>query len=169
MHISNIITSDIVNGVGVRLSVFVSGCRNHCKGCFSEQTWDFNYGEKYTNEIHDYILKELQKPQYDGITILGGDPFEPENQPDVMELLEDVKSIENRNIWMYTGYTYEYLREHGIEGITDHILDMIDVLVDGRFEIEKRNILLPFKGSSNQRLIDVQRTISEGNIILYNV
>ncbi len=170
MHIGEIITTDCANGIGIRLSVFVSGCTNHCKGCFQPQTWDFEYGERYTQEHEDYIINELSKSYYDGLTILGGEPFEHSNQREIVGLIHRVKSeLPDRNIWIYTGFTYEKdLIPGGCRYIecTDEILDSIDILVDGRFVEELRNISLNFRGSENQRIIDMRETRKSGNIIL---
>lgn len=171
MNIGEIIVSDVANGPSVRLSIFVSGCKNHCKGCFNPETWDFNYGEKYTHNMREHIINELSKSYYKGITILGGDPFELENQKDVLDIILAVKSnLPLRDIWMYTGYTYESDLNIGgkryIENTTEKILDNIDVLVDGRFELEKRNIKLRFRGSTNQRIIDMKNSRKSGNTIL---
>ncbi len=170
MHIGEIITSDCANGIGIRVSVFVSGCTNHCKGCFQPQTWDFEYGQPYTSKHEDYIIKELSKSYYDGLTILGGEPFEPSNQREIIKLIRRVKSeLPYRNIWIYTGFTYEKdLIPGGCRYIecTDEILDSIDILVDGRFVEELRNISLNFRGSENQRIIDMKKTRKSGKIVL---
>ena len=162
MYIGEIITSDIANGEGFRLSIFVSGCTNHCNGCFQPETWNFDYGERYDDNIRDFILEELSKIQYKGVTILGGDPFELQNQEEVRNLILDIKNKfkDTRDIWMYTGYLFDvdFIKDgkRYIDNITDDILDNIDILVDGRFELDKKDITLRFKGSSNQRIIDVK-------------
>lgn len=170
MHIGEIITADCANGTGIRVSVFVSGCTNHCKGCFQPQTWDFVYGQPYTPEIEDFILEELSKSYYDGITILGGEPFEPSNQRVIVKLLRRVKKeLPERDIWMFTGFTYDKdLIPGGCRyiGCTDEILDMADILVDGRFILEQRNIMLKFRGSENQRIIDMKQTRKTGKVVL---
>lgn len=178
MYYGKLKLADIANGPGIRISLFVSGCKNHCKNCFQKETWDFCYGKKYTNETENIILKELSKSYYDGITILGGEPFELENQPTVLSLIQNIKNkFPNKNIWMYTGYLYDTdLNNSGkryIESITDKILDNIDVLVDGRFDETKRNTpvgcpdpTLLYKGSSNQRIIDMKKTRKQNKIIL---
>ena len=108
MHIGEIITDDCANGEGLRVSIFVSGCTNHCKGCFQPQTWDFEFGKPYTNEIENYIINELSKPYYNGLTILGGEPFEQSNQREIVKLIRRVKKeLPERNIWIYTGFTYD--------------------------------------------------------------
>ncbi len=170
MYIGEIITTDCANGTGIRVSIFVSGCTNHCKGCFQPQTWNFEYGEQYTREHENYIIKELSKEYYDGLTILGGEPFEPSNQRGIIGLIRRVRTeLPERNIWMYTGFTYEKdLIPGGCRYIecTDEILDSIDILVDGRFVEELRNISLNFRGSENQRIIDMNKTRTSGNIVL---
>ena len=173
MHIGEIITADAANGIGTRVSVFVSGCLNHCKGCFQPETWDFNYGCPFTEELIQKIIFELEKPYYDGLTILGGEPFELQNQPDVACLIRRIKKIlPEKTIWMYTGYTYDKDLIPGgcrYSKNTDEILDNIDILVDGRFIEEKKNIRLNFRGSENQRIIDMKRTRNTGKIILSNL
>lgn len=165
-HIGQIIKSDIANGDGIRLSVFLSGCRIHCKGCFQPQTWSFSYGHPVTDELHASILAELAKPQYDGITILGGEPFEPENQPYLKRLVADVRAMDrHRTIWVYSGCDLEELLDDASAhrtGITDEILDGIDVLVAGPFVQSKHDISLHYRGSSNQRVIDMNRTRALG-------
>ena len=170
MYIGEIITTDCANGTGLRVSVFVSGCTNHCKGCFQPQTWDFEYGQPYTKETEDFIINELGKSYYDGLTVLGGEPFEISNQPEVANLIRRVKKeLPEKNIWIYTGFTYDKdLVPGGCRyiGCTDEILDSIDVLVDGRFVEELRNISLSFRGSENQRIIDMKQTRKYGKVVL---
>lgn len=170
MHIGEIITADSANGSGIRLSIFVSGCTNKCKGCFQPQTWDFEYGRPYTSETEDFILSELSKSYYDGLTILGGEPFEPSNQREIIKLIRRVReALPERDIWIYTGFTYDKdLISGGCRYIecTDEILDNIDILVDGRFIEELKNITLKFKGSENQRIIDMKQTRKTGNVVL---
>ncbi len=170
MYIGEIITADCANGVGLRVSLFVSGCTNHCKGCFQPQTWDFEYGQPYTQETEDYIIEELSKDYYNGLTILGGEPFEPSNQIEVVKLIRRVrKELPGRDIWMYTGFTYDKdLIPGGCRYIecTDEILDNIDILVDGKFVEELRNLMLNFRGSENQRIIDMKATRKSGSVVL---
>ncbi len=170
MHIGEIITSDCANGLGIRLSVFVSGCTIHCKGCFQPQTWDFEYGQTYTDLIEDYIIQELNKPQYKGITLLGGEVFEPSNQAGVIGLIRRVrKECPGRDIWVYTGYVYDRDLVPGgrrYTDVTDEILDSIDVLVDGPFVEAQKNLSLRFRGSANQRILDMRRTRAEGTVTL---
>ena len=170
MHVGQIIETDCANGAGVRLSVFVSGCTNHCKGCFQPQTWDFDFGEEYTPETEEYILNELKKPYYDGITILGGEPFEPCNQAEIVKLIRRVREeTSDKNIWMFSGFTYDKDLAPGgcrYTPVTDEILSSIDVLVDGRFVEEERDMRLRFKGSRNQRVIDVKASRTAGTVVL---
>lgn len=162
MNIAEIITADCANGIGTRLSVFVSGCRNNCKGCFNKEAQDFKYGIPYDRNIEDNIIEELSKEYYHGITILGGEPFEKENQGDVLKLINRVKrDLSNKSIWVYTGFLYEDLLPDGkqyIDNVTENIMNSIDVLVDGPFIEEKKDITLKFRGSSNQRLVNVPMT-----------
>ena len=170
MHIGEILTADTANGTGIRLSIFVSGCTNHCKGCFQPQTWDFEYGKLYTESIEEFILGELSKNYYDGLTILGGEPFEISNQRVLVDLIRKIKAeMSEKNIWIYTGFTYDKdLIEGGCRYIecTDEILDSIDILVDGRFVEELKNIRINFRGSSNQRIIDMKATRKNGKVEL---
>ena len=161
MKYGRIKKTDIANGPGVRVSLFVSGCRNHCKGCFQPETWDFNYGEKYdgVNTAND-IVKALTPDYISGLSILGGDPMEPENIDEVTSLCYIVKLLfPNKTIWLYTGYTWEDIRIRYPE-----ILNYIDVLVDGPFIEDLKDISLAFRGSSNQRIIDVPATLKTGYI-----
>ena len=170
MHVGQIFKADIANGIGVRVSIFVSGCTNRCKNCFQPQTWDFNYGHEYTKEVEDDLIKELSEDYYDGLSILGGEPFEPENQREIVKLIRRVrKECPGKTIWMYSGNTYEEMLEGGYRHIevTDEILDQIDVLVDGRFEEELKDISLNFRGSSNQRIIDMKKTRASGEVVLH--
>lgn len=170
MNVCDILTADHANGPGMRVSVFVSGCRNHCAGCFNPETWDFSYGKEYTPFMTRAIINELKKPEYQGLTILGGEPFEPENQQGLIDLIRSVKQeLPGKDIWMYTGYSYEDLLQGGIRhtDVTDEILDAIGVLVDGRFLLGEKDITLRFRGSRNQRLIDMKRTRHEGQVVLW--
>ncbi len=161
MNYGRINKNDIANGPGVRVSLFVSGCRNHCKGCFQPETWDFNYGEEFTLKTFLEIDNALDFEHITGLTILGGDPFEPENIEIVTELCRLVH-INNRGktIWIYTGYLYEDLKDL-------EIMNYIDVLVDGPFMENLKDISLQFRGSSNQRIIDIPRTRRLGEIKLW--
>lgn len=170
MHFGQIFTADSANGIGIRVSLFVSGCTNKCKGCFQPETWNFNYGQEYTKETEDFIIKELSKAYYTGLTILGGEPFEPSNQKELINLIRRVKEeCPGKTIWMYTGFTYDKDLVAGgcrYTEVTDEILDSIDILVDGRFEEELKNITLNFRGSLNQRIIDMIATRATGTVVL---
>ena len=149
MYFGAVLTADMANGPGVRLSLFVSGCTNHCKGCFQPETWDFCYGKEYTKEIEDYLLEEVSKGYYRGLTILGGEPFEPGNQEVLIHLIRRMRrECPRKDIWMYTGFVYEKDLVPGgcrYTEYTDEILDSIDVLVDGRFEEEQKSLRLNFR------------------------
>jgi anaerobic ribonucleoside-triphosphate reductase activating protein len=159
MNYSNIKYIDTADGPGVRVSLFVSGCRNHCKGCFNEVTWDFNYGEPFTEIEENEILEACDKEYISGLTLLGGEPFEEENQEVLVNLIKKFKErFPEKNIWMYTGYVLEKdllpgQRKH-VDGVTGLILDSIDTLVDGPFILAERNLSLKFRGSNNQRILD---------------
>jgi len=169
MNYAKINPNDIANGLGVRVTLFVSGCTHHCKGCFNSETWDFNYGTPFTEETEDKIL-ELLKPNYiEGLTLLGGEPMEPQNQKALLPLLKKVKKeFPQKNIWCYSGYIFdsEIIKGRAHCEVTDELLNYIDVLVDGRFVEEKKNIMLKFRGSENQRIIDVQKSLNQNSVIL---
>ena len=161
---------DIANGVGVRTVLFVSGCTHHCKGCFQPETWNFDYGERYTKETENEIIESLRPDYVDGITLLGGEPFEPENQRELVKLLRRIKKeLPQKTVWSFSGYTYEELTgdSRAVCEVTNEMLSMLDVLVDGEFVEAKRNISLRFRGSENQRLIDMNQTRKEGKIVLW--
>lgn len=170
MHVGQIIKSDCANGLGIRLSIFVSGCTNKCKGCFQPQTWDFEYGKKYDSDMEQMLIDELSKSYYQGLTILGGEPFEPSNQRELIYLIQRVKKeLPEKNIWMFTGFTYDRDLVPGgskYTEVTNQILENIDVLVDGKFVEELKDIRLKFRGSSNQRIIDVKKTLETNQVIL---
>ena len=163
---------DIANGPGVRISLFVSGCRHHCKGCFQPETWDFNYGNEFTQETEKEILDALEPYYIKGLTVLGGEPFEPENQRVLVKFLKDIRSrYPNKTIWCYTGYTLEdLLAQHGKARceVTDEMCGYIDVLVDGEFVLDKKDISLKFRGSSNQRLICMPETLKTGMVVMWD-
>ena len=171
MHYGNIKECDIADGPGVRVSLFVSGCRHHCKGCFNPETWDFEYGELYTEETQEKILKLLAPGYIKGFTLLGGEPFEPENQRELVKLLKRIKEeYPGKDVWCYSGYLYDADLAEGSSvytEVTEEMLSYIDVLVDGEFVEELKDNNLPWKGSSNQRVIDVQMTLSLGKVVLY--
>lgn len=161
---------DVANGRGVRVTLFVSGCRNHCKGCFQPETWNFIYGQEFTEETKEQIFHMLKPIYIDGLTLLGGDPFEPENQKVLLPFLREVKEkYPKKDIWAFTGYIYDNLLKkegHPCCEETEEMLSLIDVLVDGPFMEEKKNLALRFRGSENQRLIDLNATRKTGTIAL---
>ena len=170
MYYAKINKCDIANGEGIRVSLFVSGCRNRCKGCFQPETWDFTYGKPFDSDAEAEIISALANPSVRGLTILGGEPMEPENQPEVLSVLRLVKkTYPEKSIWLYTGNTYEELcgthRTH--TEYTEDILSLIDILVDGRFVEEEKKLGLIFRGSENQRIIDMKKTTEQGKIILW--
>ncbi len=173
MHYGEIKNCDIANGEGVRVSLFVSGCTNRCEHCFQPQTWDFCYGQPFTKEVEDSII-EMLKPDYvDGLTLLGGEPFEPQNQEALLPFVKRVReSYPKKNIWAFSGFTYEELTTFGTHphcGSTLPLLSLIDVLVDGRYMEAKKDITLRFRGSSNQRIINLPATMKTGDIVLWDI
>lgn len=173
MYYGAIKTTDIANGTGVRVTLFVSGCTHHCKGCFQPESWDFDYGSPYTEKTRRQILSALDHGYIRGLTLLGGEPFEPDNQRELVKLLRDVRGqFPQKDIWCYTGYTYEtdLLGDSRARcEVTDEMLSMIDVLVDGEFHEAEKNISLRFRGSENQRLIDLPKTRQQKKIILLEI
>ena len=171
MNYATIKNCDIANGPGVRVSLFVSGCTHHCKGCFNQVAWDFDYGQPFTQQTIDEILKLLAPGYIKGLTLLGGEPFEPENQPAVVELLRQIKSkYPEKTIWAFSGYLFDrdILPGHlGDPEITREYLGYLDVLVDGPFVEAKKNLSLRFRGSENQRIIDVPASLAAGKIVLW--
>ena len=172
MHYGNIKNYDIADGEGVRVTLFCSGCTNRCEGCFQPETWDFCYGKEYTKETEDQLIQMLTNPNIQGLTLLGGDPFEPSNQRTLITLLRRVKQeLPTKDVWAYTGFVYE---QDLLEGqrkhteVTDEMLSYIDVLVDGPFVIDEKDISLYFKGSTNQRVIDMPKTLKSANVVIYH-
>jgi len=168
MKFGQIFECDIANGEGCRTSLFVSGCTHHCKECFNPETWDFNFGQDYTAETEELIIDSLRPEYIRGLTILGGEPMEPANQPEVRRLVERVKrELPDSDIWIYSGFTFEELVSAGNKRChtenTMPILRNTDILVDGEFHISEKNIMLRFRGSSNQRIIDIPATLEEYN------
>ena len=172
MHYGNIKKLDIADGDGVRVTLFVSGCRNHCEHCFQPETWDFDYGNDFTEETENRILEMLAPDYICGLTVLGGEPFEPENQRVLVDFLRKVRrKYPEKSIWCFTGFTLEMLETEGTHchcEATEEMLSLIDVLVDGRFDKSKKNISLRFRGSENQRLIDLNLTRECGTLTLWN-
>lgn len=171
MHYGEIKNRDIANGIGVRVSLFVSGCTNRCKNCFQPQTWDFEYGTLFTSHTESEIF-EMLKPDYiDGLTVLGGEPMEPSNQRALYPFLLRMKErYPQKTIWIFSGCTLEELRDENFRShceVTEDLLKIIDVLVDGRFVESLKDITLRFRGSSNQRIIDMKQTVKQEKIVLW--
>ncbi len=171
MYYGTLKTYDIADGEGVRVTLFVSGCTNACPGCFQPETWDFHYGQEYTEETEKQILEALDKEYIQGLTLLGGEPFEPANQKELVKLLRKVRRVfPDKDIWSYTGFVYDRDLVKGGKRYTedtDEMLSYIDVLVDGPFRQELRNISLKFRGSENQRVIDLKKSREAGRVVLY--
>ena len=171
MNYGNIKECDIADGPGVRVSLFVSGCRHHCKGCFNEETWNFNYGQPYTEETEAEILNSLDSNFIQGFTLLGGEPFEPENQRALVPFLHRVRErYPDKDIWAFSGFELD--KELTVDGahprceVTDEMLSYIDVLVDGEFKEALKDVTLVFRGSQNQRIINVQESKKQGKVVL---
>lgn len=171
MNYGEIKKTDIANGEGVRVSLFVSGCTHHCEGCFNPETWNFGYGKEFTAETENELLTALSPGFINGLTLLGGEPFEPQNQRILLPFIKKVKAqFPEKSIWCYTGYLFdkELLKESRARcEATDEMLSLIDVLVDGEFVQELKNITLKFRGSENQRIIDVKKSLESGTVVLY--
>ncbi len=165
---------DVANGEGIRTTLFVSGCTNRCKNCFQPETWSFDYGMPFTEEVEDELLATFATPAVKGLTLLGGEPMEPSNQRALLPFLRRFKKMyPEKSLWLYTGNLYEEitgaLGEHPkCLDITAEILSLVDILVDGRFEEEKKQLGLRFRGSSNQRIIDMNRTREQGEIVIWD-
>lgn len=170
MYYGKIVKFDIANGLGCRVSLFVSGCRNCCPGCFNMDTWNFLFGQPYTEEVEDKLIEYTKNENICGLTILGGEPFEPENQRSLIKTIRRFKEeCPNKNLWMYSGYTFDSdMRPGGkvYTEVTDEILSYVDILVDGRFMQNLKNLSLKFRGSSNQRIIDVKESLKENRVVL---
>lgn len=172
MNYAEIKYCDVANGPGVRTSLFVSGCSHHCPGCFNEIAWDFNYGKPFTQDTIDSIIESLKPDYIQGLTLLGGEPFEYSNQKGLLPLVRQVREVlPQKDIWCFTGFLFD---KDIIENMckrwkeTNELLRYIDVLVDGRFVEELKNLNLKFKGSENQRTILVNESLKSGNVILYD-
>lgn len=160
MNYAKILPFDVGNGPGFRVSLWVSGCRRHCKGCFNKEVWDFKYGQEFDGETLHELVRLLDNPNIEGLSILGGDPFEEENRRAVYEICKLVKFLRpNKTIWVWTGYLFENLKELPV-------MKYMDVLVDGRFEEDKKDLRLKWRGSSNQRVIDVAESLETGEVVL---
>ena len=171
MKYATIKYNDIANGPGVRVSLFVSGCNHHCKGCFNEVAWDFNYGEDFTENEIASIIKALEPPHIKGLTLLGGEPMEFVNQKGILPLVKKVReTYPEKSIWCYTGFLFD----KEIVGdmwkkfpVTRELVPLFDVMVDGKFDIDLLDITLRFRGSSNQRILDVKKSLEAGEVILW--
>lgn len=171
MNYAEIKYNDIANGTGVRTCLFVSGCTHHCKGCFNACTWDFSYGMLFDKNTENAIIESLKPVHIAGLTILGGEPMEVDNQRGIANLIKRVKAeLPEKNIWIYSGYTYDEITDTGNKRchceVTDYIMDSINILVDGEFKEDLKDITLKFRGSSNQRIIDVPESRKKGTIVL---
>lgn len=171
MNYAAIKNCDIANGPGVRVSLFVSGCTHHCKGCFNAVAWDFDYGTPYTEDTEQLLLDMLKPSHIKGVTLLGGEPFEPQNQPTLLKFLKKMKQqFPDKTVWAYSGYLFD---EHILPGklgdpeITHQLISLVDVLVDGPFIETQKDLMLRFRGSSNQRIIDVQKSLPAGSVVLW--
>lgn len=169
MNYADIKKIDVSNGEGVRVSVFVSGCNHHCKGCFNQCAWDFNYGKKFTEKEEQQIIDYMNHDYISGLSLLGGEPLEPKNQEGLLPLVKKVKGkFPNKNIWCYTGFDFE----KDVVGkmaknneTTRELLKYIDIIVDGKFEEDKKDLKLQFRGSSNQKIVDVKKSLQTGQIV----
>jgi len=169
MNYATIKNCDIANGPGVRVSLFVSGCTHRCPGCFNAVAWDFDYGQPFTEETITTILDMLRPSYIKGLTLLGGEPFEPQNQADVVKLLRRIKAeLPEKSIWAFSGYLFEQDMLSGRIGDLSEYLSYLDVLVDGPFVQEKKNLSLRFRGSENQRIIDMKASLATGRTILWD-
>ena len=169
MNYADIKRVDVANGPGVRVSLFVSGCTHRCPGCFNPETWDFQFGVPFGEEQIQEILRYLRPNHIKGLSLLGGEPFEPENQSAVLELVKRVRTeLPQKDIWCYSGYLFEALAEGKIGTHSRPLLEQIDVLVDGPFVLERKNLGLRFRGSDNQRIIQVQRSLNTSSIVLWD-
>lgn len=163
MRYAQIRKTDIANGEGIRVSLYVQGCNRHCLNCFNPETWDFNGGNEFNEEVEETLIELVNQPHIVGITILGGEPLEPQNRADVSKLLSHLKArCPNKTIWMYSSYLFEEIKQFDVD-----ILSNLDVLIDGPFIDSLKNRKLRFRGSSNQRLIDVPKSLSSNEIVFY--
>lgn len=172
MYYGEIKKTDIANGIGVRVTLFVSGCTRRCKNCFNPDTWDFHYGQPFTRQTEDEILEALRPSWIDGLTLLGGEPFEPDNQRALLPFVERVRAeLPDKTIWAFSGRVLESELQNPVSPqhceVTDQLLAQLDVLVDGPYVDEERDITLRFRGSRNQRILDMKRTLAEGRAVLW--
>lgn len=168
MNVATIKPMDVANGPGVRVSLFVSGCRHHCPDCFNAEAWDFNYGEPYTPETQEKILDYLAPDFIEGMTLLGGEPLEPVNQEGLLPLIREARSrYPEKTIWCFTGFDFEkdVLRMMEEFPVSRELIPLFDVMVDGKFEKDKKNLMLQFRGSENQRVLDVKKSLAAGKAV----
>ncbi len=169
MNYADIKRVDVANGPGVRVSLFVSGCTHRCPGCFNPETWDFRFGSTFGEEQIQTILDYLRPAHIRGLSLLGGEPFEPENQKAVLDLVTRVRSqLPEKDIWCYSGYLFEALEDGRVGSHSRALLEQIDILVDGPFILERKNLGLRFRGSDNQRIIRVQDSLNTGRVVLWD-
>ena len=166
MNYGQVFYADTANGIGARISLFVSGCTHHCPGCFNEETWDFNFGEPFTREVEDDIIEHLRPSYIDGLSLLGGEPMEAQNQRALLPFLERVKQeVPHATIWIYSGYTFEELLDSENPRChteaTERILELSDILVDGEFILAEKDVNLRFRGSRNQRILELKESLKE--------
>ena len=173
MKYATIKTYDVANGPGVRVSLYVSGCNHHCKGCFNPETWDFNYGKEFIQDTINTLLNAMDKEYIDGITILGGEPLDPINQKEVANLISQVKQrYPNKSIWCFTGFDFEkdvVGKMVKVSKTSNELVRYLDVVVDGKFEEDKKDLKLRFRGSSNQRIIDVKESLKENKVVEFKL
>ena len=168
MNYATIKSYDIANGPGVRVSLFVSGCEHYCKGCFNSEAWDFEYGSEYTSEMNELLFNSIKSEYIRGLTLLGGEPMHPKNQSQVLEIVKEFRrKFPEKDIWIYSGYLYEDLIDSKVGKYALDILAYTDVLVDGKFDESLKDIGLNFRGSSNQRIIDVQKSLKNKEVVLH--
>ena len=168
MNFADIKRVDVANGPGVRVSLFVSGCTHHCEGCFNPETWNFDYGERFGQEQIDQILDLMDHSYIRGLSLLGGEPFEPQNQEGLLELVRQMKvRFPDKDLWCYSGYLYEKLAANQVGQHSRELLEQLDVLVDGRFVLAQKDLSLRFRGSRNQRIIRVQESLAQGEVVLW--
>ncbi len=169
MNYADIRPIDVANGPGIRVSLFVSGCTHHCEGCFNPETWDFDFGTPFGEEQMEAILAHLKPGHIRGLSLLGGEPFEPENQSAVLALVRRVREVyPNKDIWCYSGYLFERLRDGKVGEHSRELLEQLDVLVDGPFVLAQKELSLRFRGSANQRLVDVPASLRSGAVVFWD-
>ena len=168
MNFADIKRVDVANGPGVRVSLFVSGCTHHCEGCFNPETWNFDFGASFGQEQIDQILELLAPDYIQGLSLLGGEPFEPQNQAAVLELVRQMKErFPEKDLWCYSGYLFERLRDGKVGDLSRQLLEQLNVLVDGPFILAQKDLSLRFRGSRNQRVIDVPRSLEQGQVVIW--